>query len=81
MRDAASEPWGAEKNFAKWGELNMCTGDATAAEPTGCETFSTCGDGSTTVLCTVGNGSHCGSYRSFMIPEIAWRILKDKSLN
>jgi polyhydroxybutyrate depolymerase len=72
---------GAKKNFALWGGLNMCTGSATGlAGNAACETYPMCGGGSDTVLCTVQNGSHCGSYSSFLIPQVAWGVLKNETL-
>jgi polyhydroxybutyrate depolymerase len=72
---------GAQQNFAIWGELNQCTGSPEALpEKSGCETYPTCGDGVETVLCTVQNGTHCGSYNSFMIPQVAWQVLQRHAL-
>jgi polyhydroxybutyrate depolymerase len=72
---------GAQANFATWGELNQCTGSPTTLpEQSACETYSTCGGGAATVLCTVQNGTHCGSYGSFMIPSLAWQILERHAL-
>lgn len=72
---------GAQENFATWGELNICTGSPEAlSERADCEAYSTCGTGAETVLCTVQNGTHCGSYTSFMIPELAWNVLKRHAL-
>lgn len=68
---------GAQQNFALWGEMNMCTGEPGAlSTQSACEIYETCGEGVETILCTVQNGSHCGSYSSFMIPEVAWAILE-----
>ena len=72
---------GAKKNFALWGNLNMCTGVSTSlASNAACETYPMCGGGTETVLCTVQNGMHCGNYSSFMIPQVAWGVLKHETL-
>ena len=72
---------GAKQNFSLWGGFNMCTGTPAASpDNAACETYPMCGGGTETVLCTVKNGSHCGSYSSFMIPQVAWTVLKDKTL-
>jgi polyhydroxybutyrate depolymerase len=73
---------GAQQNFAIWGELNACTGDAAALQQSsdGCESFPMCGAGAETVLCTVQNGTHCGSYGSFDIAQVAWDILQNHAL-
>lgn len=79
--DGSGAFMGAEASFAKWGELNMCTDDpGTLPENTNCSVHSTCGAESETVLCTVQNGTHCGSYGSFNIAELAWNILQKHSL-
>jgi polyhydroxybutyrate depolymerase len=75
--DTAVPYSGAMPNFTRWGTINMCTGTATTlASNQSCQTYPMCGGGEETILCTVQNGSHCGSYRSFMIPQVAWSILK-----
>jgi polyhydroxybutyrate depolymerase len=72
---------GAKKNFALWGNLNMCTGaPAALTSNAACETYPMCGGGTETVLCSVQGGTHCGSYSSFMIPQVAWGVLKDELL-
>jgi polyhydroxybutyrate depolymerase len=70
---------GAQANFANWGEINACMGDAAPLQQSGdgCEAFPSCGAGAETVLCTVQNGTHCGSYGSFDIARVAWDILKN----
>jgi polyhydroxybutyrate depolymerase len=75
--DSAVPYSGAMPNFTRWGTINQCTGTAAPlTENAACQTYPTCGAGAETILCTVQNGSHCGSYSSFMIPELAWEILK-----
>lgn len=72
---------GAKKNFELWGGLNMCTGSPAALTANAaCEAYPMCGGGTETVLCTVQNGAHCGSYSSFMIPQVAWGVLKNAAL-
>jgi polyhydroxybutyrate depolymerase len=70
---------GAQANFANWGEINACMGDAAPLQQSGdgCEAFASCGAGAQTVLCTVQDGTHCGSYGSFDIARVAWDILKN----
>jgi polyhydroxybutyrate depolymerase len=70
---------GAQANFANWGEINACMGDAAPLQQSGdgCEAFPSCGAGAETVLCTVQDGTHCGSYGSFDIARVAWDILKN----
>lgn len=72
---------GAQANFEKWGTINECTGlpEALPAN-SACETFPACSAGVQTILCTVQNGSHCGSYSSFGIAEVAWGVLQQHSL-
>jgi polyhydroxybutyrate depolymerase len=75
--DSAVPYSGAMPNFTRWGTINMCTGAATAlTENSSCQTYPMCGAGAETILCSVQNGSHCGSYSSFMIPQLAWEILQ-----
>jgi polyhydroxybutyrate depolymerase len=71
---------GAVNNFNTMGQINMCTGTAMDL-PTNmnCDTFPMCGGGTQTILCT-SSGSHCGSYQSFMIPAVAWSVLKNHAL-
>ncbi len=72
---------GAKQNFSLWGGLNQCTGSPAAlSENAACQSYPMCGAGTETLLCPVQNGSHCGSYSSFMIPQVAWDVLKDKAL-
>jgi polyhydroxybutyrate depolymerase len=72
---------GAQQNLAIWGEINECTGaPASLQQNSACQGFSACGDSAQTVLCTVQGGTHCGSYGSFMIPEVAWRVLQNEAL-
>jgi polyhydroxybutyrate depolymerase len=79
--DGAGAFIGAQQNFALWGGLNSCTGEAAAlASNAACEAYPMCGGGVETILCTVPNGTHCGSYASFMIPQVAWNILKNETL-
>lgn len=61
---------GAKANFAKWGQLNMCSGTAEPLpQQAACETYPTCSSNSETILCTVQNGTHCGSYTSLRSPK------------
>jgi polyhydroxybutyrate depolymerase len=72
---------GAQANLATWGEINECTDSAAALEQNdSCEGFAACGDSAQTILCTVEGGTHCGSYGSFMIAEVAWGVLSNQTL-
>lgn len=72
---------GAENNFARWGEINQCSGSpATLPENSACRTYPSCGGEAESTLCTVQNGSHCGSYQSFGIVDIAWARLRAHAL-
>ena len=76
-----TETSGARANFANWGEINMCTGQPGALpENSSCQAHSMCAGGVETILCSVQNGSHCGSYMSFDIAELAWGIIGQYSL-
>jgi polyhydroxybutyrate depolymerase len=72
---------GAQANLATWGEINSCSGAAGAlAQNDACEALPMCGAGAQTVLCTVQGGTHCGSYGSFSIAEVAWGVLQNQAL-
>jgi polyhydroxybutyrate depolymerase len=72
---------GALKNFAEWGQINQCTGTPAAmADHPACEEYPSCGGDADTILCTVQNGSHCGSYQSFGIVNIAWEMFQKHAL-
>ena len=71
---------GAQANFMTMGQINMCTGTAMDLPSNmACDTFPMCGGGAETILCT-SSGTHCGSYQSFMIPAVAWSVLKNHAL-
>jgi polyhydroxybutyrate depolymerase len=79
--DSAVPYSGAEPNFAVWGDINMCTGSPeTLPENDSCQRHSMCANGVESILCTVQNGSHCGSYTSFGIANLAWGIISQYSL-
>jgi polyhydroxybutyrate depolymerase len=72
---------GAEPNFERWGEINMCSGSPEPLpENSSCQRQPMCADGVESILCTVQNGSHCGSYNSFGIAPLAWQIISRYSL-
>jgi polyhydroxybutyrate depolymerase len=74
--DQAVPYMGAVPNFQRWGQINMCTGTAAPlAANAACQTYPMCSAGVETILCTV-EGTHCANYGSFMIPEVAWEVLK-----
>jgi polyhydroxybutyrate depolymerase len=72
---------GAKANFADWAARNACTGTShpDPAHPT-CDTYSTCGGGTSTTLCTVPLGMHCTSYLTFGIADIAWAALSKSTM-
>jgi polyhydroxybutyrate depolymerase len=79
--DTAVNYSGAQPNFETWGGINQCTGTPEPmAENDSCERFPMCADGVETILCSVQNGSHCGSYMSFEIAELAWSVISKYSL-
>jgi polyhydroxybutyrate depolymerase len=67
---------GAANTFAKWAELNGCTGSASDAG-NGCQKYATsqCQDGVEVMLCTKQGGQHEAGNAS-----IAWPILKNHTL-
>jgi polyhydroxybutyrate depolymerase len=72
---------GAQETFMSFGSINMCTGSPAALPGhTACQAYPMCGGDVDTVLCTVQNGTHCGSYQSFGIVAIAWEMFKTKAL-
>jgi polyhydroxybutyrate depolymerase len=75
--DQAVNYSGAVPNFQRWGQINRCTGTAAPLPANAaCQTYPMCGAGVETILCTVEGGTHCANYGSFMIPEVAWEVLK-----
>jgi polyhydroxybutyrate depolymerase len=79
--DSAVPYSGAEPNFEKWGEINQCTGGPEALpENSSCQRHTGCADGVESILCTVQNGSHCGSYMSFGIAKLGWQVISRYSL-
>jgi polyhydroxybutyrate depolymerase len=72
---------GAPANFATWARINGCRGTPRALPdlPT-CETYPVCSAGTETTLCTVPNGTHCGSYDSFDVVGIAWEQMSKFTL-
>jgi hypothetical protein len=64
-----------------FGSINMCTGSPTkVTDHTACQTYPMCGGSVETTLCTVQNGTHCGSYQSFGIVNIAWEMFSKHAL-
>lgn len=66
---------GAKGTFAKWAELNGCTGSASAEDSKGCSSYSSCKDGVDVMLCTKQGGGHEAGDAS-----VAWPILKKHTL-
>jgi polyhydroxybutyrate depolymerase len=72
---------GAQTNFTTWGQINMCTGAPTPLpNNSACQQYPTCAGGVETTLCTMQNGTHCGSYQSFDIANVAWEQLQKYAL-
>ena len=82
LRDGGTTTFpGAEQTFMSFASINMCTGSPQALSGhAACKAYGTCGGGAETVLCTVQNGTHCGSYQSFGIVNIAWELFQRHSL-
>lgn len=66
---------GAKATFAKWAELNQCTGSPSAEDSKGCSTYSTCAGGVQVTLCTKQGGGHEQGDGS-----VGWPILKKYTL-
>jgi polyhydroxybutyrate depolymerase len=66
---------GAKATFEKWGQLNQCSGAASAEDAQGCSKFSTCKDGVEVALCTKQGGGHEAGNA-----KVAWPILKQHQL-
>jgi len=72
---------GAQTNFATWAGIDDCAGSpATDGIQPACQTYSTCGGGADVTLCTVPDGTHCGSYASFPIVDTAWAMFQEHAL-
>jgi len=66
---------GAEATFAKWAEIDGCSGPASAADANGCSAYSGCDRGVEVILCTQeGGGEDPGD------PSIAWPVLARHTL-
>jgi polyhydroxybutyrate depolymerase len=66
---------GAVKCFQKWASLDGCTGNPSAADSNGCQTYSQCSGGAQVTLCTHATGSHEAADAN-----IIWPMLKKFSL-
>jgi len=61
---------GAQATFAKWAEIDGCTGQPSAPDADGCERYGSCRDGAEVILCSKqGGGEDPGD------PAIAWPVL------
>jgi polyhydroxybutyrate depolymerase len=63
---------GAQETFAKWSQLNGCSGSP-AAGAGGCPTYSQCAEGVEVTLCTDTNQT---AGHGWMDAQIAWEFLK-----
>lgn len=66
---------GAKKTFAKWAEIDKCTGSPSAEDSNGCSTYSNCEGGVQVTLCTKQGGGHEQGNGAY-----AWPILKKYTL-
>ena len=66
---------GAKATFEKWGQINQCTGAASAEDSNGCAKYSGCAGGVDVVLCTKQGGSHDQGNA-----KVGWPILKQHVL-
>ncbi|WP_437312117.1 alpha/beta hydrolase family esterase [Sorangium sp. So ce388] len=62
---------GAKATFAKWADINGCTGSPSAEDGQGCSTYSTCEGGVEVALCTKQGGSHEPGNAA-----VGWPVLK-----
>ncbi len=62
---------GAVGTFQKWAMLDQCTDMPSAADASGCQTYSQCAQGVQVTLCTTQGGSHVTGD-----PNIGWAMLK-----
>jgi len=62
---------GAKATFAKWAEINQCSGSASAEDSNGCASYSGCKSGVDVMLCTKQGGGHEAGNA-----KVAWPILK-----
>lgn len=71
----------AQANFSTWAGFDQCTGSP-AAEPgqSSCQTYASCGAGAAVTLCTIENGTHCGSYGTYPIVQTAWQAFQNEAL-
>jgi polyhydroxybutyrate depolymerase len=66
---------GAQGTFAKWAQIDGCTGVASATDASGCSSYSGCADGVEVILCTKQGGpAEPGD------ANIAWPVLKRQPL-
>lgn len=66
---------GAKATFAKWAELDKCTGSPSAEDANGCSTYSTCSAGVKVTLCSINGGGH-----DYGKANIGWPWLKNYTM-
>lgn len=66
---------GAKSTFAKWAQLNQCTGAASAEDANGCASYAGCPGGLDVMLCTKQGGNHEPGNA-----KVAWPLLKKHAL-
>jgi polyhydroxybutyrate depolymerase len=71
----------AKANFATWATIDGCSGKP-ATEPSlpSCQTYDACSAEAGVTLCTIKNGTHCGSYGTYPIVDTAWKAFQSQSL-
>jgi polyhydroxybutyrate depolymerase len=73
---------GAKASLKLWADINQCTG-TTAAMDTYCESYTACGDGVETDLCSLPNVNHnaYSNSLSFNVAKTAWKVFQRQPLN
>jgi polyhydroxybutyrate depolymerase len=66
---------GAEASFARWAQIDGCTGSPSNEDSNGCASYSGCRDGVEVILCTKQGGREDPGD-----PNIAWPVLKRHTL-
>jgi polyhydroxybutyrate depolymerase len=62
---------GAKATFAKWAEIDRCTGSPSAEDNNGCSSYASCQDGVEVILCTKQGG-----HEEHGDVSVAWPVLK-----
>lgn len=65
---------GARESFAKWAEINGCTGGPSPENADGCSSYAGCAGGAGVTLCTFDGQEQQGN------PSVAWPVLRGHTL-